>query len=690
LTQRLFLTILARVHYAMIPDKHRTPIFRARSRALACLVASVGLLSLAGPALAWVYPEHRDIAVLAAQGLDPERRAAFERLWQQARVGDEQRLCLSGADAEQGLAPSCIDWAALSAIAGDHSCSSQEMLETVRRADWILVVAGVAAQLKVDLAKIPVTALPEQLEDQENVLADTLRALASEANQAARVNALRTADTRLQRADPAYATRAAANNAHFLLARPRPETDERAYADLTVRPGSELNALGVYAWYHLSALQKATRLARERLTPAEYRALARAMLFDEAFALHFLEDVFAAGHVAGVWGNASQRKGTHDFYNQHGLEVFTWEGSRTSVVLMGDAHMRPADAERAANSARTSLEQVLDVASGRSRGYELPYTPAAPAAPDSFDVCRNDRLPQREASLGAAPEYRFAFEETLRPTPVPGLGSGLGSMPRFRSEVGLFIGLAGSIEGRSVSGGFEASQDSAGVMGGLDLSLRIGFGLEGVMGDSGDGLVFGSIGFRADTPSSNQFSDTTRGQSSGNLSAAIPARTALSTRIRMPFYLIPGDLLFLAPLYLIAPTTYTQMAVTASNGGLIPWQLGWATPIGRFQFVLGRELGVNFYGLTGKQQLLAPSAEPGGLGRVIDFKSIAYDIPIVEYRVYRAFSTDQSSSVQFQLFGTVDVPYGSSVASPAGAPDADLRPVWSLGLRMTFDWRYYR
>jgi len=46
-----------------------------------------------------------------------------------------------------GLTPACIDWAALTAIAGDHSRSSQQMLDTVSQQDWILVVADVAAQL---------------------------------------------------------------------------------------------------------------------------------------------------------------------------------------------------------------------------------------------------------------------------------------------------------------------------------------------------------------------------------------------------------------------------------------------------------------------------------------------------------------------------------------------------------------
>ena len=44
----------------------------------------------------------------------------------------------------------------------------------------------------------------------------------------------------------------------------------------------------------------------------------------------------------------------------------------------------------------------------------------------------------------------------------------------------------------------------------------------------------------------------------------------------------------------------------------------------------------------------------------------------------------------FQLFAGADVPYGDSVAGPPGAPTPSLRTVWSLGLRMIFDWRYYR
>src|SRR6516164_9784163 len=217
-------------------------------------------LALSGtvqPVSAWVYPEHRDIAVIAVETLDAERREAFDQLWHLARQTQEQRLCELGADPAQGIAPSCIDWAALSAVAGDHSCSSQLMTATVLESQWILQVADVAAHLKVDLTAVSIGPLPEELPGTSELISDLRRRVESE-----KVRALR------------------------------------------------INALGVYSWYHLSALQKATRLARDGISGDQRVALARAMLFDEAFALHFLEDAFAAGHIAGSWGDTAERQGT--------------------------------------------------------------------------------------------------------------------------------------------------------------------------------------------------------------------------------------------------------------------------------------------------------------------------------------------------------------------------------------------
>ena len=279
--------------------------------------------------------------------------------------------------------------------------------------------------------------------------------------------------------------------------------------------------------------------------------------------------------------------------------------------------------------------------------------------------------------------------EVLRPTPIPGLGPGLGSMPRFRAEVGPFIGFAGSMDARTVNGGYVPEVSDGGGIFGADLSLRAGLGLDGVLGESGDGLVFGSIGLRGDTHSTNDLPDVSSAVDAAGGVSAVRSRFGISTRLRMPFYLIPGDLLFLAPVYLFSPDAYTGMAVTASNGGLIPWQSGWATRIGRFQFVLGRELGATFYGYGFENTTVVPSASPGADPPVVDFKSIYFDLPILEYRPYRAFDTKQSSAVLIQLFVGADVPQSTTMTWPAGAPGVKLDTIYSIGLRLIFDWRRY-
>jgi len=414
---------------------------------------ALGLL-LTAPAFAWVYPEHRDIAVLGVQVLDPQRAAAFDKLWKEARIGHENRLCEQPAVADQGTAPMCLDWAALPAIAGDHSCSSKEMLDTVLRSDWILNVADVAAQLKQDLSRVPVVPAPGQQADSDGLVKypDFARRIQGEQIRSERLNALRTSDIRLQRADPAYATRAGANNAHFLLARPTTKTTDVEYAGITIGPGAELNAVGVYSYFHLSALQKALRLANETFSPAQRSNLVRAMLADEAFALHFLQDTFAAGHVSGTWGSTSQRKGTHDFYNANGLEVLTWDHQGGTIVIMGDAHMRPEDAEFAARAVRHSLEQLLDAVNGKPVPGTK-HSTTLPLEPDAFDVCNNITFPRRPPGQQFTSELSPVLAQVLAPTPIPALGPGLGSVPRFRSELGTFVGLAGALARLAHRGG---------------------------------------------------------------------------------------------------------------------------------------------------------------------------------------------------------------------------------------------
>ena len=82
-----------------------------------CLIAV-----LISPSFAWVFPEHKDISVLAVQRLDPERRALLQKLWIEARSVAVGHLCEDVVDPAGEVNPSCIDYADWTAIAGDHSC----------------------------------------------------------------------------------------------------------------------------------------------------------------------------------------------------------------------------------------------------------------------------------------------------------------------------------------------------------------------------------------------------------------------------------------------------------------------------------------------------------------------------------------------------------------------------------------
>ena len=65
------------------------------------------------------------------------------------------------------------------------------------------------------------------------------------------------------------------------------------------------------------------------------------------------------------------------------------------------------------------------------------------------------------------------------------------------------------------------------------------------------------------------------------------------------------------------------------------------------------------------------------------------DFPLLEYRPFRTFSLDQSSSLVFQFNIGVDIPHDESAILPEGVEALDLRPVWYVGIRTAFDWRYY-
>ncbi len=638
---------------------HFSRVFVRQTRFV--LVFHLVLSSLPYSAFSWVYPEHREITLRGIQKLDSHHKAVLDSLWATARVGHESRLSPTPVDTTADETPTTIDYAAWPAIAGDHSTSAADMQHIVLESDWILKVAAVTARLNAELS----VAGWERHD---------------------RTNALRSSDISLLRVDPEYATRAGANNVHFLIARPYAETDEQSYVETCLGTGCELNAIGAYAWYHLSALEKVSVLAEGNLTGAERSALALAALADEAFGLHFLEDVFAAGHVAGTRGDASQRKGTHDYYNEFGLEARTWGGK--SMVLKGDAWMRPEDAERASLVIRASLEQFLQVLGGKISSPAFRPGQGVLLTADTLDVCRLEVMPAQDLEAGIGP----LFSKIVMATPIPGLGEGEGELPRFRSELGPFVGISPALRGSVAKGAFGNEQTTPTGIGTLEIGVRIGIGLAGVLSEAGDGLVCFDLGIRQDSPSTTSIFEDEVLKQYGQILATIPSRAAFTFRLRAPFWLIPLDLVLTAPFLLpTTPETYASMAVLAGNGGLIPWQAGLATSVGRFQFILGREVGVSLYGyMKNPERILLPVGTPEEQAAIlVDMHSMQLEFPFLEYRPFRSFSLNQTSSLVVQLFASVDIPMSITNIYPVGYPEPELRSIWQLGLRVVFDWRHY-
>lgn len=605
---------------------------------------------------AWVYPEHRDIMLLAIQKLSPEYLNTLQTFWTEARRGYEFRLTESVIDATQTTNPAQLDYASFPAIGGDHSTSAKNMLYNILQTNWILDVASISAMLKSDL----------QNSTDRNM----------------RVNALRNSDIRLQTADPDYATRAGHNNVHFLLSLLAPDEKLEKYVFECIKEGSELNALAVYIWYHYNALKKMNKLAVEKLSQTERSTLILAALSDEGFGLHFLEDVFAAGHAAGTWGDASQQKGTHDFYNENGLKTSTWSGK--NIVLTGDAWMRKEDAEFASRVIKLSLEQLIDVGSGKINVIADDYD-LVKSEPENFDISINEFMPPQKY------DNRFVaiLDPILADTPIPGLVKGLGELPRFRAELGTFFGFSPSLRGMAINGGFGLTQKTVGIIGGLEGSIRFGLGLDGILNEASDGLVFLDIGWRQDGSSSVGIIAEQGTENYGSYLSAIPGRSAFSARIRLPFYIVPGDLLIAGPiLLLLSPKDLSEMAVTAVNGGLIPWHLGIATPIGRFQIVLGREAAVYFFGRTKQHDALFAFNDNKDL-IMVSYSSTQIEFPFLEYKPLRSFSTDQSSTLLIQFYGGVDFPYNVKSLDINNRPVPKLENVWHLGARIVFDWRHY-
>jgi hypothetical protein len=180
---------------------------------------------------------------------------------------------------------------------------------------------------------------------------------------------------------------------------------------------------------------------------------------------------------------------------------------------------------------------------------------------------------------------------------------------------------------------------------------------------------------------------------SSKLFPRVPARTGVRLALRLPFWLIPGDLLLLAPVLGIAsPTSLTRVAIAAGSGGLVPWQASFGTRIGTFQFVLGREVEANLFGYLGTEHLLlivpVTSGGPQGYG-VVQAKTVRLEFPVLEYTPFRTFATQLTFALSAQVGFGYEWATASEVVYPDGATTGSLGSAWSVFFRFRFDGRYF-
>lgn len=614
-----------------------------RAGALTIAATLLSLLLLPADAQAWLFHEHHELGVHAVYRLAPVRRQRLQALWTewrehvnlggrlcQAAAAGETRLHCRGSDCATtpGTAEDrgdCVDFAMLPAIAADHSCTPEELGKTLLSASWLREIVRISQRTR---------ALIEQGDDDE------------------RLDAWHATHLKNEMADDKYLSRAQGNNAHFMLVREATDTLD-SYLQRVADPTKPLNALGLYVLYHRVALELALQLSELRPGDPHYFPTLRRALTSEAFALHFLEDAFSAGHTVGTWGPSPERMGTHDYYCENGIDAETWSGLK--YTAKGDGNLEPKDVRFAVPALDESLNQFLDATLGDySIKDHLPRLGGADTLRlMNLDSCTAAHLPGGLMEFARSPLVR----DVLRQTILPGLGPEDAFRPRFRNEVGLFsryysgFRVGGNFGGYQSPGPTYAARPRAD----LEVGVGLGYGFEGIVTRASDGVVFAQLTGVAqskekDVVCPDPCTDDRTPSGDGD---RVPSRLGLGVRLRVPNLLLPGDSLVLVPLTMLFDFhTGKKLALTAAEGGLGRiWKR-----TGRGQFVLFREVGVNVYGWLFGQPVFKRS---DGVRQA--FNAVELDFPVYEYRPLRRFNADQTSTLMLQTGTSIDLnPFGTA------------------------------
>jgi hypothetical protein len=510
----------------------------------------------------------------------------------------------------------------------------------------------------------------------------TERRLSEAGSFSARINAWSRSNLLLERADNEYAARATSNAGHFVPTSP-PGQSLDDYLVQSLKKDEPLNAVGLYVVYHLAALRYAAAYATE--APASRARFAKLALFSEAFALHFLEDSFSSGHTVGTWGGPAMMKGTHDEYSIHGVPSRSWSGQAYSPH--GDAHMTPDDLRRTRGAVATSLAEVTRVVTDPTLRAAVVTSFRIENADYvwEFDSCKRTEL-----GFAVPPEttLRFARDVWVQ-TVMPMPGEAHAHMPRFRAEIGPYFAFGAGTDGAATWGGYFTEHPST-VRANANALLfaGLGIGLEGAIGISSDGLIELGVGWNFATGQYEPGCEDCGVEERSSWPARVPTRSALFFHYRAPYWLIPGDLVLVAPVLLLVDfNAYKSMAIMSANGGVLGLQPIILTSIGTFQFVLGRELNVLLFN-DDAPVLAFNGGDPDVASNysVFEVNSVKIDVPVVTYQPFRSFSNTLTSALGVQLGGAIDIPNGKDTRT---GEEVSPGVAYSVYLRLIMESRWY-
>ena len=624
-------------------------------RVLFWMALAVGLF-FARNAAAWAEPEHVALSEATLRHLrerHPKDATSLQSLWESALrghtyEGEKNKWCsrIDGntdykAPEDDAVSdPLCIDLPALTMLAGDHSCGLAD-LSRARLDAWSIGLIRKIKDIQREGTKLAAAARANRIPAYEL--------------EERREQLRRRLDIELIGLDPLFADRAMGNVGHFVAPRDTPLETAAEYIKKTIgataadidRPN--VSAWAQYAIFHVTALRYVKEAGAAASDEDRRRNLYWAFLA-EAYALHYLEDIFAAGHLATASARSDVRAGTHDHFSRRGLEVTLWGGEAaiekaeemadagdcpgSSYVAYGDVYISGCDFVHTRRALAASLRQFLrtfEAASQKTPDASqkvilLALSPLDPLFRESkqqeYNTCKGGPVPGyfgRNGSDAVSELLRGVFDLTPRPPLArPGL-------PEMRSEYGFFLSP-------SLSAGLGAiyhpeTGDAASVWTStIDAraGLGLGFGTEGITSHLQDGLFLAS----------------------GNVALSVRQLDPLASpafafgfSLRVPLAYVPGDgLLFILGQRMGIPGAADQLsrATSAHWLGAVDTVI-YSGDVTRLQFDLGREVSVLWrFGEVFNDVCTTQGCAPRGTGR-IGHAGVDLSFSVLTMRMWRLF-----------------------------------------------------